>query len=98
MKKLLKSVEHAIEKSMTLSLLLKIRPALVPYAKQLPEYAKTDEGKLRALRTIVRDELTWRQELVMKTAPHFYSGDIKECVELAEMLIDEVYGDVERKD
>lgn len=91
MKKLLKSVEHAIEKSMTLSLLLKIRPALAPYAK-------TDEGKLRALRTIVQDELTWRQELVMKTAPHFYSGDIKECVELAEMLINEVYGDVERKD
>lgn len=82
----IKQVEHARDKGMSFILLCNIHP----YFKRFNVSSEHYYGQL--LHSL-RCDLMKEQSEVLNIAPQFYSatGDIKECVELAYMLIDEVY-------
>ncbi len=84
----IKQVEHARDKGMSFELLCKIHPYFKKYKLRV-DFSEWHEVVLGSL----KKELLAVQIEVVRIAPQFYSatGDIKECVELAYMLIDEVY-------
>lgn len=86
----IKQVEHARLKKMSFELLCKIHP----YFKQFKEaISPASDYWHEQLLDILGNNLANEQSAALRIAPQFYSstGDIKECVELAYMLIDEVY-------
>lgn len=88
MKKRIKQVKHAAENDMSFATLCKIHPFFKRYA-----HDATDVCWYNKLLQTLYSELEVERDLILRAAPHFYSstGDIKECVELARMLVNEVY-------
>lgn len=84
----IKQVEHARDKEMSFALLCKIHP----YFKRFKLSSTSSYWHEQLISRLQGDLINERNE-VLRIAPQFYSatGDIKECVELAYMLIDEVY-------
>lgn len=82
----IKQVEHARDKGMSFALLCKIHP----YFKR---FKVSSEHWHKQLIIHLQSDLINERSEVLSIAPQFYhtTGDIKECVELAYMLIDEVY-------
>ena len=88
MKKRIKQVKHAAENDISFATLCKIHPFFKRY-----NFSATDQHWHTKLINNLNTYLEAEQRTILNLAPHFYSstGDIKECVELARMLVNEVY-------